>query len=85
MFMLRVKQVIYETDITTTQKGQSQKKARILKNLFILSENSAEDLRLMRALLMLHIYENAPNLVVQGRTQLEYSSHIVKFGVKATC
>ena len=60
MFMLRVKQVIYETDITTTQKGQSQKKARILKNLFILSENSAEDLRLMRALLMLHIYENAP-------------------------
>ena len=44
-------------DITTTQKVQSQKKsARDLKNLWILPENSAEDLGSRRLLLVLCIY-----------------------------
>ena len=32
---------------------------------------------------MQYVYENTPkNLVVQGKVQLEHSSHIVKVGVK---
>ena len=32
------------------------------------------------------VFENTPkNLVVQGRVQLEHSSHIVKVGVNDTC
>ena len=42
-----------------------------------------------RVLLELHrvsVFENAPkNLVVQGRVQLEHSSHIIKVVAKATC
>ena len=35
---------------------------------------------------VVYIFENTPkNLVVQGRAQLEHSSHIVKVGVEATC
>ena len=42
---------------------------------------------LERALLVVwSIFENTPkHLVVQGRMQLEHSSHIVKVGVEATC
>ena len=59
-----------------------------LKNLHILPENSAEGLTPRRALLELCImfFENTTkNLVVQGRVQLEHSSHMVKVSVEATC
>ena len=59
-----------------------------LKNLHILPENSAEGLRSRRALLELcsMFFENTTkNLVVQGRVQLEHSSHMVKVSVEATC
>ena len=53
-----------------------------------LSENSAESLGFRRERCWSYIvslFENTPKiLVVQGRVQLEYSSHIVKVGVEAT-
>ena len=40
----------------------------------------------MLELCIVSAFENtAKNLVVQGRVQLEDSSHIVKVGVEATC
>ena len=76
-----------------------RKSARDLKNLSILPENSAEGLRSRRECCWgyVSIYENAPlkfphlpptschNFVVQGKAQLEHSSHIVKVDVEATC
>ena len=63
--------------------------ARDLKNLRILLENSAEGFGSRRERCWRYVvsaFENKPkNLVVQGRTQLEHSSHIVKVGVEATC
>ena len=63
--------------------------ARVLKNLRILLENSAEGLGYRRECCwryVLSVFENTPkNVVVQGRTQLEHSSHIVQVGVEATC
>ena len=62
--------------------------ARDLKNIRILSENSAEGLGPRRERCwryVVSVFENTPkNLVVQGRAQLEHSSHIVKVGVEAT-
>ena len=45
---------------TKRPKPKENQAGRDLKNLCILPENSAEDLGSMRALLVLHIYENAP-------------------------
>ena len=63
--------------------------ARDLKNLCILLENSAEGLKSRRERCwhyVVSVFENTPkHLVVQGRMQLEHSSHIVKVGVEATC
>ena len=63
--------------------------ARVLKNLHILLENSAEGLRSRRERCwhyVVSVFENTPkNVVVQGRTQLEHSSPIVQVGVEATC
>ena len=63
--------------------------ARDLKNLCILLENSAEGFGSRRErcwYYVVFVFKNTPkNLVVQGRTQLEHSSHIVKVGVEATC
>ena len=57
MLMLRVKQVTYEKKIYRQDKAKSKRKsARDLKNLCILPENSSNDLRSRRALLVLHIY-----------------------------
>ena len=77
----------------------TRKSARDLKNLHILPANSAEGLRSRRERCWGYVstYENTPKsyhisplivaatLVVQGRAQLEHSSHIVKVLVKATC
>ena len=77
----------------------TRKSARDLKNLHILPANSAEGLRARRERCWGYVstYENTPKsyhisplivaatLVVQGRAQLEHSSHIVKVGVEATC
>ena len=63
--------------------------ARDLKNLRILLENSAEGLKSRRERCwryVVSVFENTPkHLVVQGRMQLEHSSHIIKVSVKATC
>ena len=56
-------------------------------------ENSAKviKLRIEHCWGYISIYENTPKnllqlyLVVQGRVQLEHSSHIVNTGVKVTC
>ena len=87
--------IIWVKDIMTTQKGQSCKiSARDLKVLCILPENSAEGLRSMRehCWCYIFVFENTPEMlpqlyiIVQGRVQLEHSSHIFnKVGVKATC
>ena len=62
---------------------------RDLKNLHILPENSAEGLKARREHCWSYVvsaFKNTTkNLVVQGRVQLENSSHIVKVGVEATC
>ena len=71
----------------------SKYSARDLKNLRILPENSSEGLRSWREHCWGYasIYKNAPKkfpqlyLMIQGRAQLEHSSHIVKVGVEATC
>ena len=70
-----------------------RKSARDLKILQILPENSAKVIGWRREHCWgyISIYENTPKnllqfyLVLQGRMQLEHSSHIVKVGVKATC
>ena len=53
----------------------------ILK-IYMFSENSAEGLRSRRERYwryVVYVFENTPkNLVVQGRAQLEHSSHIVR-------
>ena len=56
------------------------------KNLRISPENSAEGLWSRREHCWGYIsfYENALYLLVQGKAQLEDSSHIVKVGVEAT-
>ena len=63
--------------------------ARDLKNLRILHENSAEGLGSRRECCwryVVSVFGYTPkHLVVQGRKQLEHSSHIVKVGVEATC
>ena len=82
---------IWVKDIITKQKRQSQKNsAREFKNLCILPKNS-EGLQFRRERSWgLHIYENIYKkllqlyLVLQGRVQLEHSSHIVNISVKAT-
>ena len=64
-----------------------------LEHLCILSENSAENLVSKRQCCWgyVSVSENTPEklsqlyLMVQGRAQLEQSSHIVKVGVEATC
>ena len=91
MLKLRVKQVIYELSIQWQHK--KAKAARFsawdLKNFHILLENSAEDLGSKREHCWSYVvsaFENTTkNLVIQGRVQLEHSSHIVKVGVEATC
>ena len=88
---LRVKQVIYESNIQWQHKKAkvARYSARYLKNLRILPENSTEDLRSRSEHCWSYVisaFENTiKNLVVQGRVQLEHSSHIVKVSVKATC
>ena len=63
--------------------------ARDLKNLCILPENLAEALGSRKEHCWGYVvsaFENrTKNLVLQGRVQLEPSSHIVKVGVEATC
>ena len=60
-----------------------------LKILRILLENSVEGLRSRRERCLRYVvsvFENTPkHLVVQGRMQVEHSSHIVKVGIEATC
>ena len=62
---------------------------RDLKNLCILLENSAEGLGSRKEdcwSYVAYAFENTTkNVVVEGKVQLEHSSHIVKVGVKATC
>ena len=57
--------------------------------LEILLKNSTEGLRSRREhrwSYVLSAFKNTTkNVAVQGRVQLEHSSHIVKVGVKATC
>ena len=84
---LRVKQVTYEPKISWQHK--KAKAARYLawdlENLCILSENSAENLVSKRQCCWgyVSVSENTPEklsqlyLMVQGRAQLEQSSHIV--------
>ena len=59
--------------------------ARDLKNVSILPETLAEDLGSRRQCSWYYIvsaFENIPqNLVVQGRVQLEHSSHMVKVSI----
>ena len=63
------------------------------KNVCILPENSVKGLesRRERSWGYLSVYENTIKkfpqlyLAVQGRAQLEHSSHIVKVGVETTC
>ena len=73
----------------TTGQGDLRYLARDLENLHILQENSAEGIRSRRDCYwhyVEYVLENKPkNLVVQGRVQLEHSSHIVNVGIKATC
>ena len=75
-------------DMMTTQKGQSHS-ARDLESLHILLGNSAEHPRSRREhwwSYIVSVFENTPkNWVVQGRAQLEHSSHKIMVGVKATC
>ena len=56
-----------------------------LKNVSILLETFAEDLGSRRKCCwhyLISAFENIPkNLVVQGRVQLEHSSHIVKVSI----
>ena len=81
---LRVRQVMYESKIQWQHKKAQAARywTRDLKNFCILLENSTEGLRSWRELcwsLVVSVFENTPkNLVVQGRAQLENSSHIVK-------
>ena len=81
---------IYNDNIKKA-KATSRFSARDLKNLCILPKNSAEGLGSKRELRSIWSYvvsafENTTkNLVVQGRVQLEHSSHIVKVDVEATC
>ena len=86
---------IWVKDITITQKGESWKNVarELSKNVHILPENSVEGLesRGEWSWGYLSVYENTIKrfeqiyLAVQGRAQLEHSSHIVKVGVKTTC
>ena len=77
---------IYNNNI----KGQTPRySARDRKNLRILLENLAEGLGSREEQCWSYVvsaFENTTkNLVVQGRVQLEHSSHIVKVSIKATC
>ena len=89
MLNLRVKQVIYESNILWQHKKAKAARysARDLKNLRILPENSAEGFMSRRqhcGSYIVSVFENIPkNLLVQGRVQLEHISHI-KIGVEAT-
>ena len=91
MLKLQVKQIIYESNMQCQHKKTKATRysARDLKNSCILPENSAEDLGSRREHCWSYIvsaFENTTkNLVVQGRVQLEHSSHIVKVSVEATC
>ena len=80
---------IWVKDIMTTGQGDLRYLARDLENLHILQENSAEGIGSRRDCYwhyVEYVLENKPkNLVVQGRVQLEHSSHIVNVGIKATC
>ena len=68
---------------------------RDFKNLHILPENSAGESSAGVTYLSMRIYPKSCHifplkypqlyLMVQGRVQLEHSSHIVKVGVEATC
>ena len=75
--------------MTTYKSKAARYSAKDLKNLRILPENSAEGLGSSREHCWSYVvsaFENTTkNLVVQGRVQLEHSSHIVKVGVEATC
>ena len=90
-FKLRVKQVIYESNIQWQHKKAKVAwySARDLHNLLILPENLAEGLWYRRECCwsyLVSVLEIPPkNIVVQGRTQLKHNSYIVKVGVKATC
>ena len=93
---LRVKQVIHESkirdkihDTRQHKKAKSTRQsARDLQNLHILPETLVEGLKSRRGHYWNYVvsaFENTPkNLVVHGRAQLEYSSHIVKVGIEAT-
>ena len=63
----------------------SKPQDRDLKNVKILPETLAEDLGSRRECCWHYVvsaFENIPkNLVVQGRVQLEHSSHIVKVSI----
>ena len=91
MLKLRVKQVIYESKVQWQHKKAKDAKcsARDLKNLHILLKNSAEGLGSRREHCWGYVVSDfedvLKNLVVQGRVQLEHSSHIGQVCVKATC
>ena len=68
--------------------------ARDCKNLRILPENSAGESAAGVTYLSMRVHPKScrifplkisSTLMVQGRVQLEHSSHIVKVGVEATC
>ena len=72
---------IYNDNI---KRPKSQHSAWDLKNLCILPENSADSAECWSYIVS--AFENtARNLVVQGRVQLEHSSHIIKISVEVTC
>ena len=83
MLKLRVKQLIYESNIWHPKKAKASRySAKDLKNLRILPENPVEGLRSRREHCWSYVvstFENATkSLLVQGSVQLEHSSHIVK-------
>ena len=68
--------------------------ARDRKNIRILPENSAGESAAGVTYLSMRVHPKScrifplkisSTLMVQGRVQLEHSSHIVKVGVEATC
>ena len=89
MLKLRVKQVIYESNILWQHKKAKAARysARDLKSLRILPANSAQGFMSRRehcGSYIVSVFENIPkNLLVQGRVQLEHISYI-KIGVEAT-
>ena len=90
MLKLRVKQVIYQSRYNDNIKRPRPQDAQLeILRIYascrkIQKRVSGPGVRCWRY--VVHVFENTPkSLVVQGRAQLEHSSHIVKVGVEVTC